>query len=64
MAGHSIFRQFATGRPDDEGKAELIEIAGNDDCSGCVLCAKECPVGRKGNHLVYPRLQQIPHLPS
>lgn len=34
MAGHSIFRQFATGRTDDEGKAELIEIAGNDDCSG------------------------------
>ena len=44
MAGHSIFRQFATGRPDDEDKAELIEMAGNDDCSGCGLCAKECPV--------------------
>ena len=51
MAGHSIFRQFATGRPDDEDKAELIEMAGNDDCSGCGLCAKECPAGRKENHL-------------
>ncbi|MBR6731760.1 MAG: 4Fe-4S dicluster domain-containing protein [Bacteroidales bacterium] len=51
MAGHSILRQFATGRTDDEDKAELIEMAGNDDCSGCGLCAKECPAGRKGNHL-------------
>ena len=80
VSEHSIFRQFATGRPDDIDMAELIEMAGriqnrldadfhsklelegshdtykvfggtplkptgNDDCSGCELCAKECPVG-------------------
>lgn len=28
VAEHSIFRQFATGRPDEQDKAELIEIAG------------------------------------
>ena len=80
VAEHSIFRQFAAGRPDDEDKTELIEMAGriqdrldidfngklelegshgpykvfggtplkpagNDDCSRCGLCARECPVG-------------------
>lgn len=28
VAEHSIFRQFATGRPDEQDKAELIEMAG------------------------------------
>ena len=28
VAEHSIFRQFATGRPDEKDKAELIEMAG------------------------------------
>ena len=79
VAEHSIFRQFATGRPDEQDKAELIEMAGkiqerlnydftgalalegshgtykmfggsplqpygNESCSGCGLCAKQCPV--------------------
>ena len=29
VAEHSIFRQFATGRPDENDNAELIEMAGN-----------------------------------
>ena len=28
VAEHSIFRQFATGRPDEKDRAELIEMAG------------------------------------
>lgn len=28
VAEHSILRQFATGRPDEQDKAELIEMAG------------------------------------
>ena len=28
VAEHSIFRQFATGRPDEQDKADLVEMAG------------------------------------
>lgn len=80
VAEHSLFRQFATGRPDADDKIQLTEfskqiqkkldaneitdlhLAGNhgtykiyngtpfkptanEDCSGCGLCAKECPAG-------------------
>ena len=80
VAEHSIFRQFATGRPNDNDKTQLIEfcqqirqrlnsnaavtltLSGNHrtykvfngsplkpmadaNCTGCDLCAKECPVG-------------------
>lgn len=79
VAEHSIFRQFAAGRPDEQDKTELVAFAnqiqnkleskkygalllagnhgtykffggaafkpeGNEKCSGCGLCAKECPV--------------------
>ena len=79
VAEHSIFRQFATGRPDTKDEKELTDFAkqiqqklesneygllelagshgtykffggaafkpeGNENCSDCGLCAKECPV--------------------
>lgn len=79
VAEHSIFRQFATGRPDAADLAQLTEFAreiqkkldsntygslnlsgnhgtykvyggvpfkpeANEQCGGCGLCAKECPV--------------------
>ena len=79
VAEHSIFRQFAAGRPDEKDRMELSNFAkqiqqkleskeygvlvlagshgtykffggaafkpeGNGNCSGCGLCAKECPV--------------------
>ena len=79
VAEHSLFRQFATGRPDDSDAEDLKRFAekirvhlennepgtlrlegkhikykefggsplkpmANDDCTGCGLCAEECPV--------------------
>ena len=51
VAEHSIFRQFATGRPDEKDKAELIEMAGkiqerlNEDFTG--------PLVLEGSHGTY-----------
>ena len=51
VAEHSIFRQFATGRPDEKDKAELIEMAGkiqerlNEDFTG--------PLVLDGSHGTY-----------
>lgn len=55
MAGHSIFHQFATGRPDDEGKAELIEMAGNDDCSGCDYVPRNALPEERGTIYIYKK---------
>ena len=51
VAEHSIFRQFATGRPDEKDKTELIEMAGkiqerlNEDFTGQLVL--------EGNHGTY-----------
>ena len=80
VAEHSLFRQFATGRPDADDRVQLTEFCkqiqkkldsnkitdlhlsgnhgtykifngtpfkpmANEKCTGCGLCAKECPAG-------------------
>jgi ferredoxin len=51
VAEHSIFRQFATGRPDEQDKAELVEMAEkiqerlNEDFTG--------PLVLEGSHGTY-----------
>ena len=48
VAEHSMMPKFATNRPDDEDRKELISFAQkikvNKDCVKCGKCAKICPV--------------------
>ena len=61
VAEHSIFRQFATGRPDEQDKVELIEMAGkiqerlNEDFIG--------PLVLEGNHGTYKEFGGSPLKP-
>ena len=61
VAEHSIFRQFATGRPDEKDKAELIEMAGkiqerlNEDFTG--------PLVLEGSHGTYKEFGGSPLKP-
>ena len=61
VAEHSIFRQFATGRPDELDKAELIEMAGkilerlDEDFTG--------PLILEGSHRTYKEFGGSPLKP-
>ena len=61
VAEHSIFRQFATGRPDEKDKAELIEMAGkiqerlDEDFTG--------PLVLEGSHGTYKEFGGSPLKP-
>ena len=61
VAEHSIFRQFATGRPDEQDKAELIEMAGkiqerfDEDYTG--------PLVLEGSHGTYKEFGGSPLKP-
>ena len=61
VAEHSIFRQFATGRPDEKDKAELIVMAGkiqerlNEDFTG--------PLVLEGSHGTYKEFGGSPLKP-
>ena len=61
VAEHSIFRQFATGRPDEQDKAELIEMAGkiqerlDEDFTG--------PLVLEGSHGTYKEFGGSPLKP-
>ena len=61
VAEHSIFRQFATGRPDEKDKAELIEMAGkiqerlDEDVTG--------PLVLEGSHGTYKEFGGSPLKP-
>ena len=61
VAEHSIFRQFAAGRPDEKDKAELIEMAGkiqerlNEDFTG--------PLVLEGSHGTYKEFGGSPLKP-
>ena len=61
VAEHSIFRQFATGRPDEKDRAELIEMAGkiqvrlNGDFTG--------PLVLEGSHGTYKEFGGSPLKP-
>ena len=61
VAEHSIFRQFAAGRPDEKDRAKLIEMAGkiqdklNEDFTG--------PVVLEGSHGTYKEFGGSPLKP-
>ena len=61
VAEHSIFRQFATGRPNEQDKAELIEMAGkiqerlDEDFTG--------PLVLEGSHGTYKEFGGSPLKP-